>query len=161
MLNATMCFLRHKGETLFLYRNRGEGDIHNGWYVPPGGQTERGERGIDCINREFPEETGLYLLGPKLKVIATFYNHGRILGGKENPEDWCAEVYTANDFTGTLKEEHPKAKPIWISDSDLEKIKMYPGDRKIFELLGQKGILEAIVQYDKENLTRFESRRVA
>ena len=161
MLNATMCFLRCKGETLFLYRNRGEGDIHNGLYVPPGGQTERGERGIDCINREFHEETGLYLLNPKLKMIVTFYNKGRILGGKENPEDWCVEVYTAKDFTGTLKEEHPKAKPIWVPDSDLGKIKMHPGDRKILELLDHEGVLEAIVQYDKEDLTRFETRKVA
>ena len=103
-----MCFLRNNKQTLFLYRNKGEGDIHNGWYVPPGGRTERGERGIECMVREFKEETGLILTNPKLRVIATFYNQGRILGGKENPEDWCVEVYEARDYTGELKEEHPK-----------------------------------------------------
>lgn len=128
--------------------------------MPPGGRTERGERGIDCMVREFREETGLTLTNPKLRVITTFYNQGRILGGKENPEDWCVEVYEANDYTGELKEEHPKAKPIWINDSDLAKIRMYPGDKKILELLAHEGVFEAITQYDKEELIRFEHKRV-
>ena len=161
MINATTCFLRNNQGTLLLYRNKGEGDIHHGWYVPPGGRTERGERGIDCMAREFREETGLTLINPKLRVIATFYNQGRILGGKENPEDWCVEVYEARDFEGKLKEEHPKAKPIWIKNSDLTNTRMYPGDRKILELLSQEGVFEAVTQYDKEDLIRFESQRVS
>lgn len=156
-----MCFLRNNQETLLLYRNKGEGDIHHGWYVPPGGRTERGERGIDCIAREFKEETGLTLVNPKLRIIATFYNQGRILGGKENPEDWCVEVYEATDFEGKLKEEHPKAKPIWIKNPDLTNTKMYPGDRKIYELISQEGVFEVVTQYDKEELIRFESQRVS
>ena len=157
-----MCFLKVNREILFLYRNKGDGDIHHGWYVPLGGKTERGERGIDCIAREFEQDsTGLTLIAPKLRGIATFYNQGRILGGNENPEDWCVEVYEAREFRGKLKEEHPKAKPLWIKDSDLESIKMYPGDRKILELLSQEGVFEVITQYDKENLIRFESKRVA
>ncbi|MDO8460385.1 MAG: NUDIX domain-containing protein [Nanoarchaeota archaeon] len=62
MINATMCFLKDKEKILFIYRNKGDNDIHNGRYVPPGGKTERGERGIDCIKREFKEEVGLSLL---------------------------------------------------------------------------------------------------
>lgn len=161
MINATMCFLGIDGKTLFLYRNRGEGDIHNRWYVLPGGQTERGERGIDCIIREFEEETGLKLQDPQLRVIATFYNQGRILGGKENPEDWCVEIYEAKNFTGKLREEYSKAKPIWVLDSDLAKKRIYPGDRKLFDLLKEKGVFEAVLQYSKEDLVRFEYKRVA
>lgn len=153
-----MCFLRNNRKILFLYRNKGEGDIHHGWYMPPGGQTERG---IDCIVREFGEETGLILIKPKLRVIATFYNQGRILGGKENPEDWRVEVYEAREFAGILREEHPKAKPIWINDSDLARTKMYPGDRKIIELLSQEGVYEVLTRYDKEELVDFKSNRVS
>lgn len=160
MINATMCFLRNEGKTLFLYRNRGEGDIHNGWYVPPGGRIERGERGIDCIVREVEEEVGLKLLEPRLRIIATFYNKGRILGGKENPEDWCVEIYEASKFTGNLREEHEKAKPLWVADSDLTKIRMYPGDRKLFDLLKQEGVFEVITQYSKEDLIRFEYKKI-
>ncbi len=161
MINATMCLLRSEGNVLFLYRNRGEGDIHHGWYVPPGGQTERGERGIDCITREFKEETNLDLIGPKLRAIVTYYNEGRVLGGKENPEDWVVEVYEAVNFSGTLKEEHSKAKPLWVPESEIENLKTYPGDRRVFELLREQGVFEVIVQYSGQELIRFESRRVA
>lgn len=156
MINAAMCFLTVDRKTLFLYRNKGAEDIHNKWYVPPGGRTERGERGIDCIMREFEEETGLKLINPKLKVIATFYNQGRILGGRENPEDWLVEVYVANEYNGKLKGEHSKAKPIWISELNLPDLRMYPGDRRIFDLCKQEGLFEVLVQYAKEELIRFE-----
>lgn len=155
-----MCFLRNNDSTLFLYREGGDGDIHHGWYVPPGGRNERGERGIDCIVREFKEETCLLLINPQLRVIATFYNQGRILGGKENPEDWQVEVYYAREFSGKLREEHSKAKPVWIKDSDLEKIRIYPGDRKILELLNHEGVFEVLTQYSGEELVRFDSVRI-
>ena len=161
MINAAMCFLRHNEKILLLYRNRGEEDIHNGYYVPLGGRTERGERGVDCIIREFREETGLTLINPQLRVIATFYNQGRILGGKENPEDWCVEVYETRGFRGELMEEHPKAKPHWIQDTNLNNVRMYPGDRKILELLAQDGVFEIVTRYDKEDLISFESQRVS
>jgi len=161
MINATMCFLRNNRETLLLYRNKGEGDIHNGWYVPPGGRTERGERGIDCILREFIEETGLTLINPKLRIIATFYNQGRsFAGAKENPDDWCVEVYEAREFRGILTEEDPKAKPIWVRDNDLVNRRIYPGDRKIMKLLNKEGVFEVLTQYTGEKLIRFEANRV-
>ena len=97
----------------------------------------------------------------KNKVIATFYNKGRILGGKENPQDWCVEVYEARDFIGHLKEERPQAKPLWIEDSALATIRMYQGDRKIFELCEQEEVFEVIVQYSKQDLVRFDYVQVA
>ena len=45
MKNGTACYLRKGNKTLFLHRHGGEGDIHQGMYVFPGGRTERGERG--------------------------------------------------------------------------------------------------------------------
>ncbi len=160
MLNATACFLRSDSKTLFIYRNKGESDIHNGYYVPPGGRTERGERGIDCIVREFKEETCLDLINPRLKVIATFYNEERVLGGKNNPEDWCVEIFRAARYFGNLREEHSKAKPFWIPDVDLPKIKIYPGDRKILELFDREGIYEVVAQYSREDLVKFDYKRV-
>ncbi len=160
MKNATLCYLRVDDKTLFLCRNRIPSDIHSGLYVVPGGQTERGERGIDCILREFEQETGLKLVDPKLKAIVTFYNEGRILGGNLNPEDWCVEVYTAYKFSGDLKPESPDQVPVWISNKDILKINMHEGDRKILELLDKDGVLEVIVQYDGKKLTRFEQYRV-
>jgi 8-oxo-dGTP diphosphatase len=137
----------------------GENDIHNGWYVAPGGKTERGERGIDCITREYKEETGL-LVRPKLKVIATFYNEGRVLGTDKEPDDWCVEVFSAQEFSGDLRDESSRAKLHWIPDSELSGVRMYPGDRKIMGLLDQEGVYEAIAQYRGDELVRFEFGRV-
>ncbi len=161
MINGTMCFLRHGWHTLFLHRMGGAGDIHHGWYVPPGGHTERGERSVDCITREFREETGLNLITPQLRVTATFYNKGRILGGKKNPEDWSVDVYDATDFEGILREEHEKAKLVWVPDNKLAKVRMYEGDRRILDLMREReGVFEAIVQYSGKYLKRFEYDRV-
>ena len=98
MKNATLCYLKVNDKILFLCRNRIASDIHSGLYVTPGGQTEKGERGIDCVLREFEQETGLKLVNPRLKAIVTFYNEGRVMGDKLSPEDWCVEVYTACEF---------------------------------------------------------------
>ena len=160
MINATMCYLNVDGRTLFLYRNLGEKDIHNGMYVPPGGRTERNERGIDCVVREFREETGLRLINPKLRAIATFYNEGRLMGGKKDPEDWLVEVYQASEFMGDLREEHPQAKPIWVPDAALKGLRMHPGDRAIMKRIKRDGVHQILMQYDKKKLIRFEARRV-
>jgi len=161
MINATMGYLRKGNETLFLYRHGGKDDIHNGLYVPPGGRIERGERGIDCVIREFREETGLLLLNPKLRAIVTFYNEGRDIGIEENPEDWMVETYEARGFTGTLKKEGPKSDPHWIKDEDLPKTKMRECDRRILEELCKEGVLEIITRHSGKELIVFEVERAA
>lgn len=144
-----------------MLRDRVASDIHSGLYVVPGGQTERGERGVDCVVREFEQETGLTLVNPRLRAIVTFYNEGRLLGGRLNPDDWCVEVYTANSFTGSLKPESPQQLPIWVDSSNIPNLKMHEGDRRILELLNMEGVYETIVRYEGTKLTTFESRRVA
>jgi len=158
---GTMCFLRYNEKTLFFYRERGAEDIHNGWYVPPGGHFDRGERGIDCVIREFGEETGLRINNPKLRQIVMFFNKDRILGGKKDRPDWYVEVYEANQFEGVLKPERKGEKLIWVEDKNVGSLKIYECDRKIFDLLSSEGVYEVVVKYDGEKLEKFDSRRVA
>jgi 8-oxo-dGTP diphosphatase len=160
MISGTMCFLKGYEHTLFIYRNRGKNDIHQGYYVPPGGHLERGERSIDNILREFREETGLILLDPRLRAIVTFYNKGRILGGQKDPEDWRVDVYDAHSFKGKWKKEDKRDKLVWIENSKIPRLKMYDGDKKLFELLEQQGVFEVIIKYSKEKLAKFDWKRV-
>ena len=88
MIHGTLGYLKVDGKTLFLHRHGGEDDTHNGFYVTPGGHTEPGERGLDCIRREFLEETGLTIEDPKLKIITLFDNRNRVLGGRKDHNDW-------------------------------------------------------------------------
>lgn len=165
MKNDVMCYLREGGRVLLLHRNAGKEDLHNGFYVPPGGGINQGERGIDAIVREFEEETGLKLINPTLKFIVTFDNWGRLLGGRTDREDHLVQTYFASMYNGELKEEEGKnANPVWISELYLTKanseIKMYPGDRELFSLIDREGVFEVIQQYSGEDLTHFKYNRV-
>ena len=58
-------------------------------YAPPGGKFETGESPLDCIIREYYEETGLTLVNPKLQGISYWKdsNEGIIFtNNKENLE---------------------------------------------------------------------------
>jgi 8-oxo-dGTP diphosphatase len=160
MINATACYIHSEGKTLFLYRNGGKEDIHHKKYVPPGGRNEPGERSVDCVVREVEEETGLHIKDPKLRMIVTFDNRGRVLGKDASPQDWCVHIYEATDFTGTLRRENALSEPEWITDSLVHNIRMHEGDHRIWGLLHAKGLFEVIVKYDKERLVTFEYVRV-
>jgi len=159
LINATACYLTSEGKTLFVYRNKAD-DQFKGWYFPPGGRTERGERGVDCVVREFREESGLELVNPKLKVIATFYNQGRNLKDKKDQDDWRVEIYKANQFTGVLRKEHKNSKLIWVDNTDISNLRVYPADRGIMKLLDKKGIFEVLAQYSGDKLVRFKYQSV-
>lgn len=161
MKNGTACILRIGDEILFLNRCGGEKDIHNGFYVFPGGTIERGETGLENVRREFEEETGLELIFPKLKALWTCDNRDRLLGGRIDREDWLVQVYEADSYAGLLRKEKEKnANPVWIKNYNLGKIKMYPGDRKLIEILNKEGILEVNQRYAGEDLIRFSYARI-
>ena len=132
--------------------------------MPPGGKIKEGESGIDCVIREFREETGLVLKNPKLRAIVTFYNKDRVLGDKKDSEDWLVEVYEANSYTGEIKGESLKARPMWINDSDFKNREMHEGDRRLIDFLyyeEKEGVFEVLVKYNGIRLEKFEQRRVA
>jgi ADP-ribose pyrophosphatase YjhB (NUDIX family) len=160
VIYATVCYLRNVGKTLFLDRQGGSGDIHDKKSVPPGGKNEPGERSIDCIKREFPEETGYVLENPRLRMVVTFNNQGRNMGGAKDRPDWVVSIYEATKYSGTLRAERPTAQPRWVADEDIPNLPMHEGDRKIIELLAQEGIYEVLVQYEGDRLKSFEYTRV-
>lgn len=156
---GTFCFLRNEGRTLFFYRNRGKNDMHQGFYVPPGGHFNRGERGIDCVEREFKEETGL-IIKPRLRQIVMFYNKDRVLGGRTDKPDWYVEVFEANEFRGKLKPEKKGDKLVWVKDSRLSRLRRYDCDKVIFGLLDMEGIYETRFKYRGHRLVRISATRV-
>ena len=160
MIYGTMCYLHVNEKTLFLYRNRGETDIHQGFYVPPGGRLEQGEKSVNCIIREFSEETGLTLINPRLRIIATFDNRNRILNGQLNPEDWRVDVYKSDAFSGEIKPENSKDKLVWVSDAELHNLRMYEGDKRLFRLLRKEGVFEVRLTYSGEKLKTFDVKKL-
>ena len=65
-LNSTVCYLKNDNKVLMIKFSKKWGQV----YAPPGGKFESGETPLDCIKREFYEETGLTLINPKLQGIS-------------------------------------------------------------------------------------------
>ncbi len=61
-------------------------------YAPSGGKFEQVETPLDCITREFYEETGLHLINPRLQVMSYW---------KDSAE---GTIFTAENFEGELLE---------------------------------------------------------
>ncbi len=171
-IQGTLCYLFCNGKVLFIHRGEGLEDIHNGFFVPPGGTTmairERSffERGIDCAKREIKEETGLMVRNPRLRAIVTFNNLGRSLGLKVDPPDWKVEVYEATEYTGELIAEEGKknSKPVWVREDQIGEVNMSAGDRELYEFLrkNKEGVFEIAIKYRTENeLDYFRVAKVA
>ena len=65
-LNSTACYLKKDNKVLMIKFAKKWGHV----YAPPGGKFEEGETPLDCIIREFYEETGLTLINPKLQGMS-------------------------------------------------------------------------------------------
>ena len=88
-LNATVCYLKKDDKVLMLKFNKKWGHV----YAPPGGKFEEGESPLDCIMREYYEETGLQLINPRLQGMSYW---------KDSTEG-IIFVFVAEDFEGKLK----------------------------------------------------------
>ena len=110
-LNATVCYLKKDNKVLMIKFSKKWGQV----YAPPGGKFETGETPLDCIIREFKEETGLTLINPKLQGISYWYD------GKEG----IIFVYTAEEYDGNLIDSSSEGRLEWIDIGELSSIKQF------------------------------------
>ena len=98
-LNSTACYLKKDNKVLMIKFSKKWGQV----YAPPGGKFEIGESPLDCILREYYEETGLTLINPKLQGIS--YWHDNYEG--------IIFIFVAEKFEGQIKESE-EGKLEWI-----------------------------------------------
>lgn len=110
-LNATACYLKKDNKVLMIKFSKKWGHI----YAPPGGKFEEGETPLDCIIREYYEETGLTLLNPRLQGISYW----------KDTAEGIIFVYTAEEFTGNLTLSSEEGTLEWIKIDDLAKIPQF------------------------------------
>ena len=110
-LNATVCYLKKNDKVLMIKFSKKWGQV----YAPPGGKFETGETPLDCIIREFKEETGLTLINPKLQGISYWYD------GKEG----IIFVYIAEEYKGDLMLSSSEGTLEWIDIDELSSIKQF------------------------------------
>ena len=134
--NSTACYLKVNDKILMIKFTKKYGQV----YAPPGGKFESGESPLDCILREYYEETGLKLINPRLQGISFW---------KEEKEG-IIFIFIAEKFEGNLKRISEEGKLEWIDIKDLSKIKQFSQNEKFTKYLFKQEIFEGKFLLDKE-----------
>ena len=146
-LNSTVCYLKKDNKVLMIKFSKKWGQV----YAPPGGKFESGETPLDCIIREFYEETGLTLINPRLQGLS--YWHDSTEG--------IIFVYTADEYEGKLTTISSEGKLEWINIDDLLTIKQFPQNEKFTPYLFKDELFEGKFSLDNKcNVLKYEIRRM-
>ena len=127
--NATACYLKKDEKVLMIKFTKKWGQV----YAPPGGKFEESESPLECIKREFFEETGLKLINPRLQGISFWHDS----------VDGIIFVYTADDFTGNLKADSEEGTLEWINIDDLASINQFDQNKYFIPYLFKPEVFEA------------------
>lgn len=124
--NATVCYLKKDNKILMI-------KFKNKWhevYAPPGGKFESGESPLDCIIREFKEETNLELINPRLQGISYWHDS----------EEGIIFVFVADQYQGKLKRESEEGTLEWVDN--LDSIEEFPQNKVFRSYLFQDNLFE-------------------
>lgn len=135
-LNATACYLKKDNKVLMIKFSKKWGQV----YAPPGGKFESGESPLDCIIREYYEETGLTLINPRLQGISYW---------KDSAEG-IIFVYTAEDYEGNLLSTSEEGTLEWVGFDDLEKINQFDQNQKFTPYLFKDELFEGKFMLDNQ-----------
>ena len=135
-LNSTVCYLKRGNKVLMLKFTKKWGQV----YAPPGGKFEIGESPLDCILREYYEETGLKLINPKLQGMSYW---------KDNAEG-IIFIYVAKEFEGNLNFKSEEGYIEWINIEDLPNLKQFSQNEKFTPYLFKKEIFEGKFLLDEK-----------
>jgi len=123
IIQATACYLFKDNQLLTMHRNKNKpDDPMQGYISVPGGKFDDDESPLDCIVREFEEETGLKLIRPKPRGEALFVN-------PEHNSDFRVYLFTAEEFTGKYEPDHEEGTLEWVSADAWMHLNWRPGDR--------------------------------
>ena len=127
-LDATACYLKRNDKVLMIKF----ADKWDQVYAPPGGKFKHGESSLDCIMREYYEETGLTLVNPRLQGISFW----------EDEKEGAIFVYTADEFLGELTPVSEEGSLEWVPLKDLEKISQFEQNQKFTPYLFKEELFE-------------------
>ncbi len=146
-LDSTVCYLKKDNKVLMIKFSKKWGNV----YAPPGGKFEKGESPLDCVIREFKEETGLILVNPKLQGISYW----------QDSSEGIIFVYTAEDYEGkqTLTSEEGNLE--WIRIEELLTIKQFEQNEKFTPYLFKNELFEGkFLLDDKCKVINYKIRNI-
>ena len=149
-MNSTLCYIRNdKDEYLLLHRTLKKNDLNEGKWIGVGGKFEEGETADECVLREVFEETGLTLTSYRLHGIVKFIS--------DTWEDEDMYLYSADGFTGTLREDCDEGELAWIPKDEVLLLPTWEGDKYFLEpLLAGAEHINMLVEYEGDTFVRFE-----
>ena len=141
MQRVTNCLLVKDNKVLLLQKPR------RGWWVAPGGKMEPGESAKESCIREFREETGIYLLNPKIKGIFTFV----IKEGDQVVSEWMMFTFNATEATGVHLERSEEGELAWHPIEEIKNLPMAAGDYHILDyMVHGQGIIYGTFTYSPD-----------
>lgn len=145
-LDATVCYLKKEDKVLMLKFSKKWGQV----FAPPGGKFEKGESPLDCILREFYEETGLTLRSLKLQGISYW---------KDSAEG-VIFVYTAEDYEGKLLSSE-EGELEWVPVEKLGEIRQFAQNQIFTPYLFKEKLFEGKFLLDNHcNVLEYEIRDI-
>ena len=157
---GTACYIQKYGRTLMLLRPiigaDKKKDFQGGLYLPPGGHREPFDKSfMACAKREVREETGL-IVKPLFRGIVTFDNANRKFKDGKSHEDWEVHIFTANDYSGRLREKPSIGRLEWVLDSELRNLNMHEGDKLILDWINSPRIFNAKIEYIGKHVAMYQ-----
>ena len=116
-----------------------------------GGKFETDETPLDCIIREFYEETGLTLINPRLQGLS--YWHDSVEG--------IIFVFTADRYEGELTLDSSEGELEWIELNQLLSIKQFEQNEKFTPYLFKDKLFEGkFLLDDKCKVLEYKIREI-
>ena len=120
-------------------------------YAPPSGKFEKGESPLDCIIREFKEETGLTLVNPKLQGMSYW----------QESSEGIIFVYTAENYEGKQISMSEEGNLEWITIEELLTIKQFEQNEKFTPYLFKNELFEGkFLLDDKCKVINYKIRNI-
>ena len=146
-LDSTVCYLKKDNKVLMIKFSKKWGNV----YAPPGGKFEKGESPLDCVIREFKEETGLILVNPKLQGISYW----------QDSSEGIIFVYTAEDYEGKQTLTSDEGNLEWIRIEELLTIKQFEQNEKFTPYLLKNELFEGkFLLDDKCKVINYKIRNI-
>lgn len=146
-LNSTVCYLKKDNKILMIKFSKKWDNV----YAPPGGKFEKGESPLDCIIREFKEETGLTLVNPKLQGMSYW----------QESSEGIIFVYTAENYEGKQISMSEEGNLEWITIEELLTIKQFEQNEKFTPYLFKNELFEGkFLLDDKCKVINYKIRNI-
>ncbi len=144
-------YLKEGDETLMLYRNKKENDVHEGKWNGLGGKIELGESPEEALKREVLEEANIKILEQKLHGIITFPNFSQ-------DEDWYVYLFTSNSFVKSedINFKSDEGELHWVKNEKIKSLNLWEGDHLFLNWMEREKFFSAKMVYQEKKLVHHE-----